>query len=148
MTNAGYTLGGVHPALSFMGKRKAKRELFLLCSTLGNDLSLRFDPLPTLGNDLSLRFAPFPTLGNDLILRFDPFPTLGNDLALRFDLFPTLGNDLSLRFDLFPTLGNDLALRFAPFPTLGWIPFHTLDSKKRIGPCTSHLRPLPKRWRK
>ena len=106
MTNAGYTLGGVHPALSFMGKRKAKRELFLLCSTLGNDLSLRFGPLPTLGNDLSLRFAPFPTLG------------------------------------------NDLALRFAPFPTLGWIPFHTLDSKKRIGPCTSHLRPLPKRWRK
>ena len=60
MTNAGYTLGGVHPALSFMGKRKTKRELLLLC----------------------------------------------------------------------PTLGNDLALRFAPFPSLGWIPFHTLDSKK------------------
>ena len=77
-------------------------KLFLLCSTLGNDLALRFDLFPTLGNDFALRFDPLPTLGNDLALRFDPFPTLGNDLALRFD----------------------------PFPSLGWIPFHTLDSKK------------------
>ena len=105
-------------------------KLFLLCSTLGNDLALRFDPFPTLGNDLALRFDPLPTLGNDLALRFDPFPDSRNHLAQGFDPFPDSRNDLALRFDPFPDSRNDLSRGFNPFPDSRNHLTRELDSKK------------------